>query len=383
MSTSSDLAGKVLGRCTLEELIGRGGMSTVYRAKQSRPSRYVAIKVLLPNIAMDSEIHNEFLVRFRREANVIAKLEHINIMPIYDYGEQDGLAYLMMPYLTGGTLRDVLERQGTLSLQEAATYIDQAAAALDYAHAHGVIHRDLKPGNFLLHTDGRLVLSDFGIARILSESNSDIGAAQTYTGMVLGTPEYMAPEMALGEEIDHRTDIYELGIVLYHMLSGEPPFRGKALFAIATKHVQRLPPPLHLTNPAIPPVVDAVVQKALAKQREDRFESAGAMARALRTALSAFDPPSAEERNTPLVLSLADSTTSATTVPMQETTSIMQPITGDTTRARDETASQETMVLAQPTPIDPGEQVAPVESSDEPASSELVPPLPADPETPR
>src|SRR5207245_3580807 len=153
----------------------------------------------------------EFLIRFQREADVIAQLEHVNIMPIYEYGEQDNLAYLVMPYLTGGSLSDILARKGALSLTETVVYIEQAAAALDYAHAHHVIHRDLKPGNFLLHTDGRLVLADFGIARMIQDSDSTFRAALTGTGMLLGTPEYMAPEMLNGEPVDHRVDIYEIG----------------------------------------------------------------------------------------------------------------------------------------------------------------------------
>src|SRR6266581_4463437 len=180
-----DLTGQTLGSCTLEKRIGQGGMGTVYLARQTRPARNVAVKVLLPNLAMNSQVYQEFLARFRREADVIAKLEHVNIMPIYEYGEQDGLAFLVMPYLPGGSLRDVLARRGALTLQEVVTYIDQAASALDYAHAQGVIHRDLKPANFLLHADGRLVLADFGIARIMEERSP--GATLTSPSSMLGT----------------------------------------------------------------------------------------------------------------------------------------------------------------------------------------------------
>src|SRR6266436_8012843 len=190
MRDSHDLVGKVLGTCTLEQLIGRGGMGAVYLAQQARPMRHVAVKVLLSNAMMNSELYQAFLARFQREANLIAQLEHINIMPIYEYGEQDGIAYLVMPYLTGGSLRDILARHGALSLRGTMTYLDQAASALDYAHAHGIINRDLKPANFLLHADGRLVLADFGIARIMEKSSP--GATLTSPGSMLGTPEYMA-----------------------------------------------------------------------------------------------------------------------------------------------------------------------------------------------
>ena len=305
MSNNFDnLNGKTLGTCILENLIGQGGMGAVYLARQIRPSRHVAVKVLLSNVTTNSSLYKEFLARFRHEADVVARLEQINIMAIYEYGEQDGIAYLVMPYFPGGSLRDLLARNSALSLQEAAAFIDQAAAALDYAHAHGVIHRDLKPGNFLLSSDGRLVLADFGIARMLWDSDSTFRAALTGTGAFLGTPEYMAPEMLNGEPIDHRADIYALGIVLFQMLSGQVPFRGNTPFAVATKHLQEPPPSLHQINPAILPAVDSIIQKALAKKREDRYVSAGAMAQALRNIVP---PPGylseTQQRNAPTVIS--------------------------------------------------------------------------------
>lgn len=284
-NSRGDLAGRTLGSCLLEKRIGQGGMGTVYLARQARPARNVAVKVLSPNLAMDSQIYDEFLARFRREADVIAKLEHVNIMPIYEYGEQDGLAYLVMPYLTGGSLREVLARHGALPLDEVVAYIDQAASALTYAHAQGVIHRDLKPANFLLHADGRLVLADFGIARIMEERSP--GATLTKTGSTLGTPEYMAPEMVRGQTADYRADIYELGIVLFEMLCGHVPFTGNTFYAVMIKHIQEPLPLLHQINPAISPEVDAVVQKAAAKEPEERYPTVREMAQALRNASTA------------------------------------------------------------------------------------------------
>jgi serine/threonine protein kinase len=286
MSYQSDFIGKTLGTCTLVKLLGQGGMGVVYLAQQSRPARYVAVKVLLPSVSPESRAYSEFLVRFRREADVIAKLEHVNIMPIYEYGEQDGLAYLVMPYLSGGSLRDVLAQRGALSLSETATYLDQSAYALTYAHSHGVIHRDIKPSNFLIHSDGRLVLADFGIARIMQENNSSTASSMTSTGMMVGTPNYMAPEMAHGQPIDHRADIYELGILLFQLLTGRVPFTGSTPLMVAVKHIQEPLPPLSQMNPAIPHTVDVVVMTATAKRPEDRYMSALDLAQAFRIAIN-------------------------------------------------------------------------------------------------
>jgi serine/threonine protein kinase len=285
INSSGNLTGKVFGTCMLEALIGRGGMSVVYRAQQIRPVRTVAVKILLPDAPVGSNLHSQFLARFEREANIIAKLQHPNIIPNYECGEQDGEIYLVMPYLTGGSLGKLLAQRGTLTLLETLNYIGQAAAALDYAHQHGVIHRDLKPSNFLLDDRGRLVLADFGIARILQDSGRTIGSTLTTPGILLGTPDYMSPEMVRGEQqIDHRTDIYELGIVLFQMLSGNVPFKGSPT-SVLIKHLQEMPPLLHELNPTIPPAVDDVIYKATAKRREDRFATAGSMAQALHMAI--------------------------------------------------------------------------------------------------
>jgi serine/threonine-protein kinase len=324
MSNNSDLTGKVLGTSKIERLIGRGGMGAVYLAQQSRPIRRVAVKVLLPDMVMSREVYNEFLVRFQREANLIAQLEHINIVPIYEYGEQDGLAYLVMPYLTGGSLRDVLKQRGGLSLQETATYLDQAASALDYAHARGVIHRDLKPANFLLHADGRLVLADFGIARIMQDSSGITGSTLTGTGMFVGTPEYMAPEMARAEHIDHRADIYELGIVLFQMLTGRVPFQGSSPLIVATKHLQEPLPLLHELNPAIPATVDTVVQQATAKKREDRFMSAASMTKAFQNAINTSSSSGHDELFIPTVLSSPRPVVTPLITPQYETPPTVQ-----------------------------------------------------------
>ena len=260
LADSNELIGQALGTCALLKLLGRGGMGAVYLAQQSRPRRTVAVKVLMPSFVLEKRPRAEFLARFRREADAIAALDHVNIMPIYEYGEQDDIAYLVMPYVTGGTLRDILEKRGSLPLDEVVPIIEQAAAGLDCAHAQGIIHRDLKPGNILFHADGRIVLADFGLAKVLKDfteqgglngENKIINATITSVGTIVGTPEYLSPEQGTGKPVDPRTDVYALGVVLFQMLAGRVPFTGTSPVAIAIKHTLEPPPPLRELNPMI------------------------------------------------------------------------------------------------------------------------------------
>ena len=341
--SSKELLGKVLGSCTLEQLLGQGGMGAVYLARQKRPSRYVAVKVLLPDIVMNSQMQAQYLARFQREADIVARLEHVNIVPIYEYGEQDGLAYLVMPYLQGGSLYDVLVQRSRLPLDETIRYLSSAAAGLDYAHMHGIIHRDLKPANFLLHGDGRLLLSDFGIARILQdEMSATAGGSLTVAGTVLGTPHYMAPEMLRGEQVDHRVDLYALGIIAYQLLSGQLPFQGETPYAIVAGHMQGQPPLLHQINPAIPPPVGSAVQQALAKNREDRFPSGQAMVQALSAAtpfavstagMDANNAPTLLPSNPQLMAVLPGSPFSQAGTPLPEERKLVSILFADVTEA--------------------------------------------------
>ena len=277
-----DLVGSVLGECRLERMIGRGGMSSVYLGRQTRPARYVAVKVLGSQMsANNTEDHETFLTRFRREADIVAKLEHVNIIPLYSYGEENQFAYIIMPYISGGSLSDIIREKGKLSPQQTLIYLRQAAAALDYAHARNVVHRDLKPSNFLLYPeDNRLVLADFGIARIAAQNPyATQETTLTQAGSAPGTLAYMAPEMLRdSKNIDYRVDIYALGIVLYQLLSGELPFKGD-LYSVINKHLSDPLPPLHQSNPAIPVSIDSVLHKATAKVREERYTSADELAR--------------------------------------------------------------------------------------------------------
>src|ERR671937_132453 len=249
---------------TLLEPIGHGGMAVVYRARQESLDRTVAVKILSENLAGS----HEFMERFRREARTAANLRHPNVITVHDFGEDErGVPYLVLEYIEGPTLADLMD--AGLEDCRIPDLLDQIAAGLDYAHSRGVIHRDVKPGNVLLTDDGRVVLADFGLAWLLE------GALHlTLTGGVIGTPEYMSPEQASGVAVDHRTDVYALGVVLFEMLTGERPFTADTPISILLKHVQQPAPSVRTLRPDLPEAVDRVVQQALAKDPEHRFQSA-------------------------------------------------------------------------------------------------------------
>src|SRR5438477_11999712 len=258
-----------LASYTLLEPIGHGGMAVVYRARQESLDRTVAVKVLSENLAASSE----FMERFRREARTAASMRHPNVITVHDFGEDDrGVPYLVLEYMGGPTLADLMDVG--LDDQRIPDLLDQIAAGLDYAHARGVIHRDIKPGNVLITEEGRAVLTDFGLAWLLE------GAHLTLTGGVIGTPEYMSPEQATGEPIDHRMDVYALGVVLYEMLVGERPFVAETPIAVLLKHLQEPAPSLLQARPDLPVAVADVVARVLVKNPDERYASAGDLARA-------------------------------------------------------------------------------------------------------
>ncbi len=261
----------LLGRYRLERELGQGGMAVVFLAHDLRHDRKVALKVLRPEIS--AEIGAE---RFLREIKMAAGLTHPHILPVYDSGEADGLLFYVMPNMEGRSLRERLEHERQLPLEEALKITREVAAALDYAHRHHVVHRDIKPENILLH-EGAAMVADFGIGKALSGNGSI-----TQTGMALGTPAYMSPEQGSGEsDVDGRSDLYSLGCVLYEMLSGEPPFTGPTAQAIIAKRFVS-PIPKVRTTRDVPEAVDEAVTRALARTPVDRFPTAAEFAEALR-----------------------------------------------------------------------------------------------------
>src|SRR5712692_2241944 len=284
----NDLIGVTLGTCTLEHIIGRGGMGAVLLAQQSRPVRTVAVKVLILPEGVDADDRRVYFERFRREADTVARLEHKNILPVYEYDEAvvagEQLAYLVMPYVRGGTLREGIDEmrraRKQFRLNRISSYISQVADALSYAHSLGVVHRDVKPANLLFHSDGRLLLSDFGIVRLSAMP------ALTTVGNFLGTAEYASPEQASGSDLDARSDIYALGCILFELLTGYVPFNGSNPFAILSKHISDPVPSIKNTRPDLSPAIEFVVKKALAKNPRDRYQNVTEMAADLQAAIS-------------------------------------------------------------------------------------------------
>jgi hypothetical protein len=273
-----DLVGHTLGQYRIVEQIGLGGMATVYKAYQPALDRYVAVKVLPAYYAHEPG----FAERFNREARAVAKLTHPHVLPIYDFGQEDGLSYIVMQYVDAGTLKDMLGQP--ISLIVAADVIEQIADALDYAHEQRIIHRDVKPSNVLMDRGRWVLLSDFGLAKMVE------GSVQlTGSGVGVGTPAYMAPEQGQGLKVDRRADIYSLGIILYEMVTGRVPFEAETPMAIVVKHITEPLPLPHTLSSDLPESVERVIMKALAKDPDDRYESAGKMAAALRKAVAGLD----------------------------------------------------------------------------------------------
>jgi len=269
------LTGKSLGPYRILEQIGIGGMATVYKAYQSGMDRYVAVKILPQHLKEDEQ----FAQRFQREARAIAKLEHAHILPVYDYGEQENITFIAMRYVEAGTLKEYMSK-GPLPLEEINRLIGQIGMALDYAHRLGAIHRDVKPGNILVDSQGDTYLTDFGLARMMGSSQQFTGS-----GVSIGTPAYMSPEQGKGVKADHRSDIYALGIILYEMVTGRVPYEAETPLAVMLKHITDPLPLPREAKPDVPEPVERVILRALAKEPMHRFQTAGEMVHALNLAV--------------------------------------------------------------------------------------------------
>ncbi len=280
-----DLRDRALGKYIILEEIGRGGMGTVYKARDVELDRIVAIKVLSPYLVGEPHL----VQRFMREARVAANLDHPNIVSIYDIGGEGGYYYFVMKYLEGRPLKEIIAQRGPLPLDEVVSIVRQLAFALDYAHQQNLVHRDVKPGNVIIGSDGHATLTDFGLAKVVESMKL------TASGETMGTLEYMAPEQARGET-SPASDIYSLGVITYEMLTGRLPFQGTNQATLLYQHLHEPPPPPHRWNPAVLPEVEQVVLKAMAKEPAERYATASEMARALEQAVRRVPFPAPAQR---------------------------------------------------------------------------------------
>jgi eukaryotic-like serine/threonine-protein kinase len=284
----------VAGRYELEELVGTGGMSSVFKARDTLLERHVALKILHPHFTEDEQ----YVERFRREARAVASLSHPNIVTILDRGEDEGRQFLVFELVEGRTLAELLQEQGRLPVQRALEIAIQVARGLGFAHEHGLVHRDVKPQNVILNGDGRAKVTDFGIARSL-----DVQGV-TQSGAVLGTSNYIAPEQASGRPVDRTTDVYSLGVVLFELLTGEVPFPGESFVAVAMQHVSEPPPSVLEVRPDVPVRVARAVDRALEKDPAERFATMDAFAAELQACLAELGSPPGPDADVTLVRSV-------------------------------------------------------------------------------
>jgi len=291
MSTTrgQHLIGQVIGSYILEKLLGYGGSSAVFLAQNRLTYEKVAVKVFLPRSTMDRQAQKIFYQRFLREAEATSELDHPNILSIYSYGQHDGLPYIVMPYMSGGTLSEYVTKFGPLPLDQAEQYLEQIASALDYAHENGRVHCDVKPANILLESQDHVVLSDFGIVQLIQPNGQNVEPSLKSPDSLMGTPDYISPEQALGDPLDGGSDIYSLGVSLFFLLAGRLPFQADSTITMALMHVHETPPPLSNFRSDVTPQIDRVIAKALSKFPEDRYQTAGMFSAAFAEAVANAD----------------------------------------------------------------------------------------------
>src|SRR5919201_149097 len=273
---------KTLGRYNIERTIGKGAMGVIYEGLDPRLGRRVAIKTILKS-HLDEDTARDYSMRFVREAQAVARLNHPNIVQVYDFGEEADIAYLVMEFIKGKELKTFFDANERFDLKEVVRIMCELCDALDFAHNAGIIHRDIKPANVMLDAQARTKLTDFGIARVQDSDRASV--ERTQAGTLVGTPAYMSPEQIIGGQIDKRADVFSARIILYQFLTGEKPFTGSGAWTIAKKIIQEEPPLPSSVNNAVTPLFDAVVNRALAKNPEQRFQSARELAVALKRAL--------------------------------------------------------------------------------------------------
>lgn len=367
--TDASTARQILGdRYELDHRIARGGMADIFLARDQVLDRLVAIKVLFPQYADDPK----FVERFRREAQSAGRLSHANVVAVFDWGAHEETYFIAMEYVEGESLADLILNQGAIDLDLSIEIASRTAAALGSAHLNGMVHRDVKPGNIIITSNGRVKVTDFGIARAIEESE-----ALTQTGKVLGTAAYFSPEQAQGGEVDQRSDLYSLGVVLFEMVTGERPFAGTSPVAIAYKHVEEIPPLASSINPAVPPEIDGVVNRLLAKQAVERYQSAEELIADLdliaqgRPVIdlrddAGFAPAPAEEFFEPTRSLLADDDVTHVQVPGPEIRRANSSPGPEIRRA--DPAPERQIARASAPPTGTGTQIAPLGNYDDPPS---------------
>ncbi len=342
MSTNREqqLIGKIIESYVLEHLLGHGGSSAVFLARHQETGQQVAVKVFLPRSTMTVQAQREFYQRFLREAKAVSRLSHPHVLAISSYGTQDGFPYIIMPYMPGGTLSNVVSEHGPLSLRAAQRYLEQVASALDYAHAHGFVHCDVKPANILLDSDDNAILSDFGIAHMIPTNDDGTYITLKHNKVqpepteepavktprtLMGTPDYFSPEQAMGYALDGQTDIYSLGITLFYLLSGHVPFQADSSVAVALLHVHAPAPALGLERADISSYIDEVMRRALAKSPQERYQSAMEFSNAFTEAVDLSESIyHVDPNNTPALISYKRTKSSREERPQREVPSTYQ-----------------------------------------------------------